>query len=212
MKLFALAATLATARQRRAMTVNEQGGSWEIQEAQVSDQVEQVSNQRGQFSNQNGDIPSTCEESYAKRHEQNSMWYYGSVPEYQNMDTCDFTQLIRIHVGAQYKQFKEKFGADAQLDKAWQNIDSQTGYLWTMDYWNGDKFLTGCGHAKIPREMRNGKEIYSGMRGYSLECGQLCQFIKPINEKDDFKAVLDKLAAIIQISFPSSIITYIIYI
>ena len=107
MKLFALAATLATARQRRAMTVNEQGGSWEIQEAQVSDQVEQVSNQRGQFSNQNGDIPSTCEESYAKRHEQNSMWYYGSVPEYQNMDTCDFTQLIRIHVGAQYKQFKE---------------------------------------------------------------------------------------------------------
>ena len=52
MKIFALVATLAAARQRRAMTVNEQGGVWESQEAQVSNQVPQVSNQVPQVSNQ----------------------------------------------------------------------------------------------------------------------------------------------------------------
>ena len=52
MKIFALAATLASARQRRAMTVNEQGGTWESQEAQVSNQVPQVSNQVPQVSDQ----------------------------------------------------------------------------------------------------------------------------------------------------------------
>ena len=202
MKLFALAATLATARQRRAIT-NEQGGSWEIQEAQVSNQVEQFSNQRVQLSNQNGDVPKTCEESYAKKHA--GMWYHGSHPAYQNMDTCDFTQLIRIHGSEQYKQFKEKFGIDDdQLDKAWQNINSQTGFLWTMDYWNDGKGQTGCGHTKIPR---NEAGHYGGMTGYSMECGVLCKFIKPINEKDDFKAFLDQLASIIQISFPSSMLT-----
>ena len=54
MKIFALATTLAAARQRRAMTVNEQGGSWVSQESfpQVSNQVPQVSNQVPQVSNQ----------------------------------------------------------------------------------------------------------------------------------------------------------------
>ena len=208
MKLFALAATLATARQRRAIT-NEQGGSWEIQEAQVSNQVEQISNQRGQVSKQNGNVPLTCEESYAQKF--SGMWYWGSHPGYQNMDTCDFVQLIRIHGYKMYDQFTKKFGFDVEVDQAWQNIDSQTGRLWTMDYDlpTNNKGQTGCGHTKIPRD-ENGN--YDGMSGYSMECGQLCQFIKPINEKDDFKAFLDKFASIIQISFPSSMPTYIIYI
>ena len=52
MKIFALTATLAVARQRRAAFINEQGGTWYGQFEQVSDQVPQVSNQVPQVSNQ----------------------------------------------------------------------------------------------------------------------------------------------------------------
>ena len=258
MKLFALAATLATARQRRAMSVNEQGGTWVAQEAQVSNQVPQVSDQVPQVSNQvpqvsnqvpqvSNQVPQvsyqvpqvsmqvaqvsnqrvqissqrpqvsdqkpqvsnqtsgqpaavkTCEESNSNPHDRSGIWF-----EYGSQEVCNLSELMRQNVNAQFDQFNKKFGNnDQKLSNAWDTLQEEWRVLSTIDldrkqYTCGaeNKDHTGCGILKI----KPSPEANHYLSEYSMECGLVCKHIYDINEKDDFKPVLNQLAGVFLIS------------
>lgn len=141
MIIFGLAlATLAAARQKRAMTVNEQGGSWVLQEAQVSNQLPQVSDQVPQVSNQvpqvSMQVPQMSMQvpqvSNQVRQVSNQLSSHKREPagpvetcennnsdpdnqnaiwwEYGSQEKCNLSQLMRQLVVKQFNQFVEKVG------------------------------------------------------------------------------------------------------